>query len=51
LVEGEDLSQFIARGPLALAEVLPIARQICEALFAWGRDGSDSRGHPRGASW
>ena len=34
LVEGEDLSQRIARGPLSLDEVLPIARQIAEALEA-----------------
>jgi hypothetical protein len=34
LVEGEDLSAIIARGPVPLAEVLPIARQIAEALEA-----------------
>src|SRR5262245_11655146 len=34
LVEGEDLSQRIARGALALDEVLPIAKQIAEALEA-----------------
>ncbi len=32
LVEGEDLSALIARGPIAPADVLPIARQIAEAL-------------------
>ena len=32
LVEGEDLAQRIARGPLPLDEVLPIARQIADAL-------------------
>ncbi len=32
LVEGEDLSQRIARGPISIDEALPIARQICEAL-------------------
>jgi eukaryotic-like serine/threonine-protein kinase len=32
LVEGEDLSQRLARGPLPLEEALPIARQIAEAL-------------------
>jgi serine/threonine protein kinase/Tol biopolymer transport system component len=32
LVEGEDLSAHIARGPMPLAEALPIARQIAEAL-------------------
>src|SRR6266576_4837476 len=34
LVEGEDLSQRIARGPIPLEEALPIARQIAEALEA-----------------
>jgi eukaryotic-like serine/threonine-protein kinase len=34
LVEGEDLSQRIARGPIPIDEALPIARQICEALEA-----------------
>jgi eukaryotic-like serine/threonine-protein kinase len=34
LVEGEDLSQRIARGPIALDEALPIAKQIAEALEA-----------------
>jgi serine/threonine-protein kinase len=34
LVEGEDLSQRIARGPISLDEALPIARQISEALEA-----------------
>ena len=33
-VEGEDLSQRIARGPMPLDEALPIARQIAEALEA-----------------
>ncbi|MDP3719875.1 MAG: protein kinase [Acidobacteriota bacterium] len=32
LVEGEDLSQRIARGPIPLDEALPIAQQIAEAL-------------------
>jgi serine/threonine protein kinase/tetratricopeptide (TPR) repeat protein len=32
LVEGDDLSLLIARGALPLAEALPIARQIAEAL-------------------
>jgi eukaryotic-like serine/threonine-protein kinase len=32
LVEGEDLSQVIARGPMSLADALPIARQIADAL-------------------
>ncbi len=34
LVEGDDLSALIARGPLPLAEALPIARQIADALEA-----------------
>src|SRR5262245_14156919 len=34
LVEGEDLSQRIARGPIPLDEALPIARQIAGALEA-----------------
>jgi serine/threonine-protein kinase len=34
LVEGEDLSQRIARGPIPLDETLPIARQIADALEA-----------------
>jgi hypothetical protein len=34
LVEGDDLSELIGRGPLPLAEALPIARQIAEALEA-----------------
>jgi serine/threonine-protein kinase len=34
LVEGEDLSQHIARGAIPLDAALPIARQIAEALEA-----------------
>src|SRR5262245_47468751 len=34
LVECEDLSQRIARGPIPIDEALPIARQIAEALEA-----------------
>ncbi len=34
LVEGEDLSQRIARGAITLDEALPIAKQIVEALEA-----------------
>ena len=34
LVEGEDLSQRIARGPIPTDEALPIAKQIAEALEA-----------------
>ena len=34
LVEGDDLSQRLARGPIPLDEALPIAKQIAEALAA-----------------
>ena len=34
LVEGEDLSKRIARGPIPIDEALPIAKQIAEALAA-----------------
>ena len=34
LVEGEDLSRRIARGPIPIDEAVPIARQIAEALEA-----------------
>ena len=34
LVEGEDLSQRIARGPIPIDEALPIAKQVAEALEA-----------------
>ena len=34
LVDGEDLAQWIARGPMPLEDALPIARQIAEALEA-----------------
>jgi serine/threonine protein kinase len=34
LVEGEDLSQLIARGAIPLDDALPIAKQIAEALEA-----------------
>lgn len=34
LVEGEDLGERLARGPIPIAEALPIARQIAEALEA-----------------
>jgi eukaryotic-like serine/threonine-protein kinase len=33
-VEGEDLAQKIARGPIPIGNALPIARQIAEALEA-----------------
>jgi eukaryotic-like serine/threonine-protein kinase len=34
LVDGDDLSAIIAQGPMPLAEALPIARQVAEALEA-----------------
>src|SRR5512138_319116 len=34
LVEGEDLSQRLARGAIPIGEALPIAKQIAEALEA-----------------
>ena len=34
LVEGEDLAERLARGPMPIDEALPIARQIAEALEA-----------------
>ncbi len=34
LVEGEDLSALIKQGPMPVAEALPIAKQIAEALEA-----------------
>src|SRR5712692_5357442 len=34
LVEGEDLSQRIARGAIPIEEALPIAKQIADALEA-----------------
>ncbi len=34
LVEGEELSAVISRGPIATADALPIARQIADALEA-----------------
>ena len=34
VVEGEDLAQRIARGPISLSEALPLATQIAEALEA-----------------
>ena len=34
LVEGDDLATLIARGPIPVAEAIPISRQIAEALEA-----------------
>jgi len=34
LVEGDDLSTLIARGPMPLADALPVARQVAEAIEA-----------------
>src|SRR5689334_14916431 len=33
-VEGEELSKIIGRGPMPLSDVLPIAKQIADALEA-----------------
>ena len=41
LVEGDDLSQLIARGRLPLDDALPIARQIADALEAAHDAGSE----------
>ncbi len=34
LIEGEDLAQRIARGPIPIDDAVPIGRQIAEALEA-----------------
>src|SRR5262245_34123502 len=34
LVQGEDLADIITRGPMALTDILPIAKQIADALDA-----------------
>ena len=34
LVDGDDLSQRISQGPASLADTLPIARQIADAIEA-----------------
>jgi hypothetical protein len=34
LVDGEDLSAHIERGPMSIAEALPLARQLADALEA-----------------
>jgi serine/threonine protein kinase len=39
LVEGDDLSQRIARGAISIEEALPIAKQIVEALEAAHQQG------------
>ena len=39
LVEGDDLSHKIARGPIALTNALPIAKRIAEALEAAHQQG------------
>src|SRR5215471_2206497 len=43
LVEGEDLSQRIARGPIPIGEALTIAKQIAEALEAAHEQGITHR--------
>jgi eukaryotic-like serine/threonine-protein kinase len=49
LVEGDDLSQRIARGTIPIDEALPIAKQIAEALEAAHEQGirNSAWGHPR----
>ena len=42
LVEGDDLSQRIARGAMPVDEVLPIAKQIAQALEAAHEQGSST---------
>ena len=42
LVEGEDLAAIIRRGPMPLADALPIARQIADALEAAHEQGSST---------
>lgn len=42
LVEGEDLSQRIARGAIPFDEALPIAKQVAEALEAAHEQGSST---------
>ncbi len=39
LVDGEDMSQRLARGPISIEEALPIARQIALALEAAHQQG------------
>ena len=56
LVEGEDLAERLARGPMPLAEALAIARQIAEALEPAHEHGivhrdlkpGEHQGHARG---
>src|SRR4029450_9158263 len=43
LVEGEDLAQRIARGAIPVAEALPIAKQIADALEAAHEQGLTHR--------
>ena len=56
LVEGDDLSQRIARGAIPLDEALPIAKQIAEALEAAHEQGhhsprSEAREHQGSRRW
>jgi serine/threonine protein kinase len=43
LIEGEDLSQRIARGPIPIDDALPIAKQIADALEAAHEQGISHR--------
>ena len=49
LVEGEDLSAIIARGPMPLDEAVPLVRQLIDALEAAHDQGIVHR-VPSGAS-
>ena len=47
LVEGEDLSQRVARGAIPLAEALPMAKQIADALAGAHCPPAETPGAPR----
>ena len=47
LVEGDDLSQGIAKGAIPIDEALPMAKQIAEALEAAHEQGIIHRDHRR----
>ena len=43
LVEGEDLSVRLARGPMPLSEALPVAKQVADAVEAAHDQGNRDR--------